>query len=64
MPHIIKEHHLNDLCGVCKKPHRQQDIKLVYNHHLVYELIICASCGYEIIRLKEQKEFTDRLNFM
>jgi RNase P subunit RPR2 len=59
MPHIIKERHLEDICAQCKKPHGNS-ITLQRNYHRLYEIIICQNCGYEIIRVVQQKEFNDR----
>ena len=62
MPHIMKESHLEEICANCKKPHGNQDITLLMNHHNIYEVIKCQSCGYEIIKLKTDGEITSRVH--
>ena len=59
MPHSLNEGHLEDLCAQCKKPHGNS-ITLENHHHKTYEVIICQNCGYEIIRLRTEKTFTDK----
>ncbi len=61
MPHSIKEQHLEDICAQCKKPHGNS-ITLENFNHRWYEVIMCVNCGYEIIRLKEEKVFVDKLD--
>ena len=59
MPHSIHEENLEDICAKCKKPHGN-NITLENFNHKVYEVIICQNCGYEIIRLRAEKEFNDK----
>lgn len=61
MPHIIKEQHLEDLCGNCKKPHGNQ-IEVLYQHHKIYEIITCIHCEYEAVRIKPDQHI-DRSAF-
>ncbi|MGV8171959.1 MAG: hypothetical protein ACP5OA_04670 [Candidatus Woesearchaeota archaeon] len=60
MPHSIKEEDLEDICANCKKPHGDNTTLKSFNHK-VYEVILCQNCGYEIIRLIPEKEFSDKL---
>jgi DNA-directed RNA polymerase subunit RPC12/RpoP len=55
----VKENLLEDICAQCKKPHGNSITLKNYNHK-IYELIICQSCGYEIIRLRSENNFTDK----
>ena len=64
MPHAIREHHLDDLCANCKKLHTEKDIELVFQHHKIYEIITCHSCGYKLIRHKDEKQFHNKLEYM
>jgi DNA-directed RNA polymerase subunit RPC12/RpoP len=59
MPHSIHEEDLEHICAKCKKPHGDS-ITLKNLNHKTYEMITCQNCGYEIIKLKEEKEFTDK----
>jgi hypothetical protein len=59
MPHSISEQQLESICAQCKKPHGDS-ITLESYHHKVYEIIICKNCGYEIVRLRTEKAFTDQ----
>ena len=61
MPHSIKEQHLEDICAQCKKAHGNS-ITLENFNHRWYEVITCVSCGYEIVRVKEEKVFVDKLD--
>jgi len=63
MPHALKESHLEELCGNCKKPHGN-NIELLNQHHKVYDKITCVSCGYVIIKKRDEKEFSNRFEFM
>lgn len=63
MPHVIKESHLEELCGNCKKTHCN-NIELLYQHHKVYYKITCESCGYITLKRRDEKEFSNRLEFM
>ena len=59
MPHSIKESHLEEICGNCKKPHGKE-INILLQHHKIYEVITCKGCGYEIIKLQNEVTFNDR----
>jgi DNA-directed RNA polymerase subunit RPC12/RpoP len=61
MPHSIKEQHLNDICAQCKQPHGNSTT-LENANHKWYEIITCQSCGYEIVRVKEEEKFTSFLD--
>lgn len=61
MPHSIKEEHLENICAKCRKPHGNS-ITLENFNHKTYEVIVCKNCGYEIIRLRPEREFTDKLD--
>jgi RNase P subunit RPR2 len=60
MPHSIREEHLEDICARCKKPHGNNMV-ITLNRNKVYEIITCKNCGYEIIRVRTDKEITNRL---
>ena len=59
MPHIIREEHLEDICAQCKKPHGN-NFTIQVNHHNIYELITCKNCGYEIVRVVSEEEFSNK----
>jgi hypothetical protein len=58
MPHSITEQQLETICSQCKKPHGNSITLENYNSKF-YEIIICQNCGYEIIRVIQEKKFTD-----
>lgn len=60
MPHGVREGDLENICASCKQPHGNKAVLKNHNHK-VYEIILCQNCGYEIIRLKVEKEFHNRL---
>jgi len=65
MPHIIREHHINDICGKCKQPYGDGKVtKIIFHHHKSYESISCPHCGYETVKQKEDSVINDRYNFM
>jgi len=60
MVHSIKEEHLEDICAQCKKPHGNS-VTIELNRGIVYEMITCQNCGYEIVRIRTDKRTSDRL---
>lgn len=63
MPHSVKEQHLEDICGMCRKNHGG-NIEIFHQHHKVYELITCQHCGYEMIKTKPEEVFNNKFEFM
>jgi len=61
MPHLIKEEHLEDICASCRKPHGNS-VTFRQVNHKVYETIICQNCGYEIVRIRSEGEFSEKLD--
>jgi DNA-directed RNA polymerase subunit RPC12/RpoP len=61
MPHGVSEDDLENICANCKNPHGNHMVLKNLNHK-VYEIITCRHCGYEIIRLKPEKEFSNKLD--
>ncbi|MGV8150706.1 MAG: hypothetical protein ACP5NV_03190 [Candidatus Woesearchaeota archaeon] len=61
--HSLRESHLEELCVSCKKPHGSNIVAL-HQHHKLYEIMTCGNCGYKVITLKSEKEFSNRFDFM
>lgn len=65
MPHAVREMHIDDFCANCKKPFGEdKKIETFFQHHKMYEIISCPNCGYDLIRLQEEKTFKNRFEFM
>lgn len=62
MPHLIKEHHLEEICAGCKKPHGNK-VELIHQANKIYELITC-SCGYKTLRVQKEELFNDKHDFI
>lgn len=63
MPHALRESHLEELCGNCKKPHGD-NVELLHQHHKVYNKLTCENCGYVTLKKRDEKEYSDRYAFM
>jgi hypothetical protein len=63
MPHSLKEIHLEELCCSCKHPVGSNQV-ILHQHHKIYEIVLCQNCGYEIIRLKDEKTFHNKFEFI